>query len=126
MICRTATAIDLPFLIETFARSFRAASTHAEGLDKERTARLLTNLLANGWEATVCDNEGMLIGWIVHRKPNGLAWYYCRDMVRGSGVGRYLLKMADVNKNKRVISPFLPNRLQRHFNIEHRPFECLA
>ena len=114
------------FIVETFCKSFRAASTHAEGLDKPRCARLITNLVANGWTATVCEADGMLIGWIVYDDGNRLAWYYCRDMVRGQGVGRYLLKHAKIDRMKRVTSPFLPNRGPRYFAINHRPFLCVA
>ncbi len=140
MIVRASTPDDLGFILETFARSFRAASTHAEGLSKEQVSRLVTNLLARGWAASVCEDEEMIIGWAIHGGPgasfdvrdpafkmnlNHLAWFYVRDLFRGQGVGKYLLKWANVDTSKAITSPFLPNREPRRFRINHRPFECL-
>ena len=125
MIRRVGIDDDIPFIVETFCKSFRAASTQAEGLSKERTARLITNLLDLKWHATIADSEGMIVGWIVHREKNELAWFYVRDLFRGQGVGRCLLKWANVDRMKRVMSPFMPNRAPRMFAINHRPYETV-
>ncbi len=126
MICRGANVEDIPFLVETFCRSIRVACTHVEGLSKERTARLLTNLLANGWTATVCEADGMIYGWAVHGDKNRLAWVYVRDMARGKGVARYLLKHAGIDTAKAITTPFVPNRERIRWRLNHRPFECIV
>ena len=126
MNCRPATPDETGYLVETFTRSFRIASTHAEGLPDERVGGLLKNLIANGWSATVCEADDMVIGWAVHGEKNRLAWIYVRDMARGQGVARWLLKHARIDVGKPLTTPFLPNRLKRRFIIEHRPFLCVA
>ena len=128
MICRPATPGDLGFVVETFTLSFRAASTHSEGLSKERTGQLIKNLLANGWTATVLESEGYLVGWAVHGERNRLAWIYLREIVRTpreTGVARFFLERIGVDTSKRITTPFLPNRLKRRWDIAHRPFECV-
>jgi GNAT superfamily N-acetyltransferase len=126
MICRPATADDMDFIVETFCKTFRAASTHAEGVPKERMPRLILNLLANGWTATICEADGMIIGWLVSGVKNRLAWMYVRDLFRGQGVAKFMLKHAGIDTGKTFVSPFLPNRLARRCRIDLRPFECLV
>jgi GNAT superfamily N-acetyltransferase len=126
MICRPATADDIPFLVDSFVPQFQRQSTHADGLGFEKCARLLTNLLANGWRATVAELEGMIIGWTVHgAAPNRLAWVYVRDMFRGQGVMKALFKAAGTDAARTFESPFLPNRGARRWRIHHRPYECV-
>lgn len=117
------------FVVETFLRSVRPVCTHVEGLENPAVVRLLTNLVANGWTATVCESEGLLIGWAVHGERNRLAWFYVREMFRLQGVGRYMLKHAGIDSARPVTTPFLPNRdmgrFRGLFRITHRPYLCL-
>jgi hypothetical protein len=125
MICRPATPDDMGFIAETFLRSVRLASTHVEGLENGQVVSLLMNLLANGWTATVCESDLLIVGWTVHRSAKELAWMYVRDMFRGQGVGDYMLKCAGIDKRKQMTSPFIPNRGTRRWRIQHRPWMCL-
>lgn len=88
--------------------------------------RLLTNLLSNGWRASVCEGEGLLLGWIVSNKGNAVAWAYTRDMVRGQGVGRFLMKWANVDTDRPILTPFMPNRARVKWRLIHRPYLCLV
>jgi hypothetical protein len=130
MIVREATSDDMGFVCETFLRSIRQLCTHVEGLDNSRVVRLLTNLLASDWAATVCESEELLIGWAVHKPKNHLAWMYVRSSLQGQGVARYILTKVGVNSEKPVISPFLPNRdggrFRGQFRINFRPYECVT
>lgn len=126
MITRPATTEDLGYLVTTFTRSIRQASTHVEDLTNEQVGQLLMNLVSNGWEATVAEIDGKLIGWAVHAPKNRLAWLYVSDMARGQGVAKYLLRVAEIQLGKMVTTPFLPNRGQRPpFRLEHRPFAAV-
>lgn len=126
MQIRPATDNDLGFIYETFLRSFRAASTHAEGLDNKQVVSLLASLIRKGWQAKVADTEGYLAGWIVAGGSIELGWIYVRDMFRGNGVGKQLLASFDIDTKKKIVSPFLPNRQKRTWQIIHRPFEVVA
>lgn len=131
MEIRPATENDLGFIYETFLRSFRAASTHAEGLDNAHVVRMLTNLLdVNGWRADVAEAENYLTGWIAYKldRDNHLAWIYVREMFRGQGVGKKLLEEACINPTAgQIVTPFIPNRQKnRTWKFVHRPFEVVA
>lgn len=126
MICRPATADDMGFIVETFVRSVRAASTHVEGLDGHQVGTLLTNLIHKGWTATAVEDEGYLIGWVVWTERNRIGWLYVRDTMRGKGVAGFLLKHTDIDMTKPLFTPFLANRgVTRRYWVHHRPFECL-
>jgi len=115
------------FVVETFVRSIRVASTHVEGLDGHQVGTLLTNLIHKGWTPTVVEDEGYLIGWCVWNGRNRLAWTYIRDTMRGKGVAKFLLRHTDVDMAKPVFTPFLPNRGARlRYKFHHRPYECLV
>lgn len=132
MQIRQATKDDLGFVYETFLRSFRAASTHAEGLDNATVVKLLSNLLSKGWRADVAESENYIAGWIVTDQSvpfdvrNAVAWIYVRDMFRGQGVGRKLINWTNVDTNQKIITPFLPNRQPKRWRFIHRPFEVVA
>jgi len=127
VITRPATSDDFGFVVETFTKTFRRASTHAEGLENEQCGQLLMNLVSNGWSATVAEQDGKLIGWAVHAPKNRLGWVYVSEMVRGQGVCRYLLKQAEVQLTRVVTTPFHVNRGPRPpFRCELRPFLCIA
>ena len=128
MQIRPATDNDLGFIYETFLRSFRAASTHAEGLDNAHVVKLLSNLLTNGWRADVAETENYLAGWIACKfdTRNHMAWIYVRDMFRDQGVARELMNANGIDPKFKIVSPFLPNRLKRTWQIVHRPFEVVA
>lgn len=117
------------YVCETFLRSIRHACTHVEGMSNGDVVRLLTNLLSNGWRASVCEGEGLLLGWIAHpfdfSQFNGLAWAYVRDMVRGQGVGKFLLNYAGVDTSRPITTPFLPNRARVKWRLIHRPYLVL-
>lgn len=125
MILRAATDADMGFICETFLRSIREASTHVEGVPSLLVMKLPTNLIANGWAATVAETDGFLLGWCIAREANELAWVFVRDMSRGQGVARYLLQWANVDTKRPILSPFVPNRGHSRFKIIHRPFEVL-
>lgn len=113
------------FIAETFMRSIQAASTQVDGMRPDRIMRLISNVLANGWTASVVEAE-RLIAWAVHGDANRLAWIYVREMHRGEGVARWLLAKIGHDPAKPVISPFLPNRAPWRGKLYHRPFECVA
>lgn len=122
MQVRNATADDMGFVVETFLRSIRAASTHVEGLDNGRVVGLLTALIDKGWGCAVADAEGFLAGWAVFGTGNHLAWVYVRDMFREQGVCKQLLRFADIDVTKRIVTPFMPNRNKSKWALVHRPF----
>lgn len=121
-----AVPTDYGFILSSFISSFRAASTHAEGLTGKQIASLLTNLISNGWSCTVASMESVIAGWLVHDRDQRLAWVYTRQMFRGSGLALLLLKHAGIDPRLPVISPFVPNRLKDKcplkLTIHQRPF----
>lgn len=132
MQIRQAIPDDLGFIYETFLRSFRAASTHAEGLENKTVIQLLSNVLASGYRADVAEAEGYLAGWIVCKPDsnNCMAWIYVRDMFRSENykdyrVCRMLLNANGIDTTKRIVTPFLPNRQVRRWRFTHRPFEVM-
>ena len=128
MIYREATADEMSLVYATFVRSFRQASTHAEGLDDKRLAALVTNLLTNGWRVTV----GLLVDdyatcWALHRKADEVAWVLTKAPHRNEGHARGLLAAIYCNTNARITTPFMPNRnaaLMKRYKLIHRPFEA--
>jgi hypothetical protein len=123
---RPAQPQDWGFLCSSFLSSFRAASTHAEGLTGKQAVSLLTNLVANGWECMVAEMEGVIAGWIVYDKNQRLGWVYVRQMFRGSGLALLLLQKAGIDPRLPIVSPFVPNRLRDKcplkLTIHQRPF----
>lgn len=126
MQIRLATKDELGFIYETFLRSFRATSTHAEGVASDKIVGMLSGLRDKGWLPCVAESEGYLQGWAVYEVANHLAWVYVRDMFRGNAfsphVAKELLKFAHVDTSKRIVTPFLPNRTKGNWKFVHRPF----
>lgn len=135
MQIRQATKDDLGFIYETFLRSFRSASTHAEGVSGEKIIAAISNLIDSGWLACVAESEGYLQGWAVyggigdkgfHVPNNYLAWIYVRDMFRGDAfkphVATSILRWTNIDPAKRIVTPFLPNRTKGNWKFVHRPF----
>lgn len=129
MRIRQATPDDFGFIYETFAKSFREASTHSEGLSNPELGGLIENLIAKGWRVNVAEAEGYLAGWTVHANYNHLAWIYVREMFRRKDyqdfdVRGMLLGAADIKTVGAIgiVTPFLPNRTRRSWRFVHRPF----
>jgi hypothetical protein len=141
MQIRQATNDDLGFVIETFLRSFRSASTHAEGASNNQIVGAMQRLRLGGWLTCVAESEGYLQGWAVYGGPgasfdvrdpgfkinaNHLAWIYVRDMFRGEAfkphVAKTILRWAMIDTEKRIVTPFLPNRTKGNWKFVHRPF----
>jgi hypothetical protein len=123
---RPAIPGDWGFICSSFLSSFRAASTHAEGLTGKQAVSLLTNLVSNGWECLVAEMEGVIAGWIVYDNNQRLGWVYVRQMFRGSQLSLILMKKAGIDPRLPVISPFTPNRNRNEcrlkLTIHQRPF----
>lgn len=131
MQVRPATKDDLGFILETFKESFRAASTHAEGLSNAQIFGLLLGLMDRGWRSNVCEAEGYLSGWSVHANMNHLAWIYVRDMFRFANykdhdVCGLLIEAAGIDTKRRIVTPFLPNRIKKTWQFVQRPFMVVA
>jgi hypothetical protein len=136
MQIRQATKDDLGFVYETFLRSFRATSTHAEGVSSAKIVCMLSDLRDIGWLTCVAESEGYLQGWAVYggtaekgfrvNLNNLLAWIYVRDMFRGDAfkphVATSILRWANIDTSKRIVTPFLPNRTKGNWKFVHRPF----
>lgn len=135
MQIRLATKDDLGFVYETFLRSFRTTSTHAEDVENNDIVGMLSTLQCKGWLTCVAESEGYLQGWAVYggvgdkgfRVPNNyLAWIYVRDMFRGEAfkphIATSILHWANVDPSKRIVTPFLPNRTKGNWKFVHRPF----
>lgn len=125
MLLRKATSDDLGFVLETFLRSVRQACTHVEDLDNDSVVRLMSNLLANGWTASVVDHE-RLIAWVVHSEGNRVAWAFVRPEHRGEGVARWMLGEIGINTRRPIYAVFVPNKgNDRRLKLLHRPYECV-
>jgi hypothetical protein len=126
MQIRRATDDDLGFVVETFLRSFRAASTHAEGATSDQIIGALQLARVRGWNTCVAESEGYLQGWAVYKTSNHLAWIYVRDMFRGKAfdphIATSILHWASIDTSKRIVTPFLPNRTKGSWKFVHRPF----
>ncbi len=130
MQIRPVTKDDLGFVLETFLRSFRVASTHSEDVSNKTICGMLLGLMDRGWRCNVSEAEGYLSGWSVHANRNHLAWIYVRDMFRFANykdhdVCGLLTEAAGIETSKRIVTPFLPNRVKKTWQFVHRPFLVL-
>ena len=119
------------FLYSTFIKSLRENSTHVDGMSGKQIGRLLTNLIATGWQVRVAEMESVIAGWVLYcNTPQYLGWVYTRDSLgfSGQGLGKLLVEHAGINMSLPVCSPFVPNRSRNcrlRLKIRHRPFLCL-
>ena len=109
---RPATPEDLPYILDTFARSYRQAPC-AEGLGHRQVRELLVRyLLDPAWATTILADDEVpdeILAFVVWKTPSTIAWIQTKGPYKRRGLATKLLTTIGAHRGRAIRTPFVPS-----------------
>lgn len=110
---------ERPLVFQSFIREYRR-SPYAKDVPAEVLMVMLTRLLeAWGFTVAVEPEANEVLGFIIARAPNRVAWLQVKRPYRRHGVARALVMAAGIERGDVLTPFFLPGKTDSGVRIDH-------